>query len=172
MNLILYKQFLLRLCNARSTGAAVRWNPDNRFSATWHLLSRSPSTSFRRRSKWFCREAPWTIVVFLGSLIMSIDQERHLYLATRNVCVSFNYILFLCKLWIAGNTHIVFAVFIKILFNKHRANRHTHVRIDLGYAIFPSRRRLLSTEKNVVKFLLYLLETIVQIIYSVPHESP
>lgn len=75
-------------------------------------------------------------------------------------------------LWVSGSTHVVLAVLIKILFNKHRANRHTHVRIDLGYAVFPSRRRLLSAEENIVKLLLHLLETIVQVIYSVPHESP
>ena len=68
--------------------------------------------------------------------------------------------------------YVVFALFVEVFLHEHGAHSHAHVGVHLCHAIFPSGRRLFPAEQNVIKLLLRFLKPIVQVVHSVPDESP
>lgn len=76
------------------------------------------------------------------------------------------------KLCVAIAYYVVFTLLIKVLPHENRSNSHSHIRVHLYHAVLPSRRRLLSSEEYVVERLLGFLKTVVQIVHSMPDETP
>lgn len=69
-------------------------------------------------------------------------------------------------------THIILAVFAKVIFHKKRSNGHSHVAIDVRDAVFPSLWLLLPSVEDGIELLFQVLKTLIQIIQTVSDESP
>ena len=67
---------------------------------------------------------------------------------------------------------MIFAIVPEKVFDEEGTDGHAHVAVDVGDAVPPARRLLLLTVEHRVESLLQLLVVSVQIVQTVPHETP